>query len=130
MSENMYIYILIKHIAFYIYLLLHQVWFLYFLYFLHFCGFLHSDFVFNKKETCFWYSKIKIQPSQKYIRHKFFRFYQCWWRILISQMSPTSTRPPQMLVWWQINTIPSGFIDVTNFDIENCHRYQDDHFKW
>ena len=30
-----------------------------------FCGLLHSGFVFNKTETWFWYSKIKIQPCQK-----------------------------------------------------------------
>ena len=33
--------------------------------FLYFCGLLHSGFVFNKTETWFWYSKIKIQPCQK-----------------------------------------------------------------
>ena len=32
-----------------------------------FCGLLHSGFAFSKKETWFWYSKIKIQPSQNIV---------------------------------------------------------------
>ena len=37
-----------------------------------FCGLLHSGFAFSKTETWFWYSKIKIQPSQKKTRESFF----------------------------------------------------------
>ena len=38
-----------------------------------FCGLLHSGFVFNKTETWFWYSKIKIQPCQKLYWRPFFQ---------------------------------------------------------
>ena len=39
-----------------------------------FCGLLHSGFVFNKTETWFWYSKIKIQPNQKFYWRPFLSY--------------------------------------------------------